>query len=53
MRKVLRGGLMLCGQRWRIEYVAQVNEGEAAGSLPAYAILSLLRKIFTSCPPRV
>lgn len=53
MRKALRGGLMLHCQKWRIEYVAQVNECEAAGSLPAYAILSLLRKICTNYPPGV
>lgn len=53
MRKVLRGGLMLRCQKWRIEYVAQVNDCGAAGSLPAHAILSLLRKICTNYPPGV
>lgn len=53
IRKVLRGGLTLCCQRWRTEYVAQVNEGEAAGSLPAYVIRSLLRKILNNYPPGV
>jgi len=42
---------MLCCQRWGTESVAWVHECEAAGSLPAYVILSLLRKLFKQFSP--